>query len=60
MIHTTYIIIIIITGLASSLVTLYLPTLKQRYKRILTRREDKMRRMVKEEVEAAIKQIIND
>ena len=60
MIHTTYIIIIIITGLASSLVTLYFPTLKQRYKRILTRREDKMRRMVKEEVEAAIKQIIND
>lgn len=60
MTHLTYIIIIIITGLASSLVTMYLPALKTRYKRIITRREDKMRRMVKEEVEAAIKQIINE
>jgi hypothetical protein len=39
---------------------MYLPALKQRYKRITTRREDNMRRMVKEEVEAAIKQILND
>ncbi len=60
MTHTLYIIIIIITGLVSSLVTMYLPALKQRYKRITTRREDNMRRMVKEEVEAAIKQILND
>jgi hypothetical protein len=60
MTYLTYIITIIITGLASSLVTMYLPALKQRYKRIVTRREDKMRQMVKEEVEAAIKQILND
>jgi hypothetical protein len=60
MTHLIYIITIIITGLLSSLVTLYLPALKQRYKRIVTRREDNMRRMVKEEVEAAIKQILND
>jgi len=60
MTHLTYIITIIITGLVSSLVTMYLPALKQRYKRIVTRREDNMRRMVKEEVEAAIKQILND
>jgi competence protein ComGC len=60
MTHILYIIIIIITGLVSSLVTMYLPALKQRYKRITTRREDNMRRMVKEEVEAAIKQILND
>ena len=37
MIHYYYIIILIITGLLSSLVTLYLPALKQRYKRIKTR-----------------------
>jgi hypothetical protein len=60
MTHLIYIITIIITGLVSSLVTLYLPALKQRYKRIVTRREDNMRRMVKEEVERAIKQILND
>lgn len=60
MIHYYYIILLIITGLLSSLVTMYLPALKQRYKRIVTRREDKMRRMVKEEVETAIKQILND
>jgi uncharacterized membrane protein YgaE (UPF0421/DUF939 family) len=60
MTHLIYIITIIITGLVSSLVTLYLPALKQRYKRIVTRREDNMRRMVKEEVERAIKEIIND
>jgi len=60
MIHYYYITLIIITGLLSSLVTLYLPALKQRYKRILTRRERKLRGMVREEVERAIKQILND
>jgi hypothetical protein len=56
----TYLIIIVITGLVSSLVTLYLPALKQRYKRILTRRERKLRGMVRKEVERVIKQILND
>jgi hypothetical protein len=60
MIHYYYITLIIITGLLSSLVTLYLPALKQRYKRILTRRERKLRGMVREEVERVIKQILND
>ena len=56
----TYLIIIVITGLVSSLVTLYFPALKQRYKRILTRRERKLRGMVRKEVERVIKQILND
>ena len=60
MTHLIYIITIIITGLVSSLVTMYLPALKQRYKRITTRREHELRNMVKEEVERAIKQILND
>jgi len=60
MIHYYYIILLIITGLASSLVTLYLPALKARYKRIKTRRKRELRSMVKQEVERAIKQILND
>jgi hypothetical protein len=60
MTHTLYIIIIIITGIVSSVVTLCLPTLKRVYKRIVTRRERELRSMVKQEVERAIKQILND
>jgi len=37
MTHIYYIIIIILTGLTSSLVTMYLPSFKRVYKRITTR-----------------------
>jgi len=40
--------------------TLYYPTLKQRYKRYKTRHKRELRDMVKQEVERALKDIIND
>ena len=60
MIHYYYIIAIIITGLLSSAMTLYYPTLKWRYKRYKTRHKREMRDMVKQEVERQLKQILND
>lgn len=60
MINYYYIILLIITGLASSAMTLYYPTLKWRYKRYKTRHKREMRDMVKQEVERQLKQILND
>ena len=37
MTHLYYIIVIILTGLASSIVTMYLPSFKRAYKRIIQR-----------------------
>lgn len=41
MVHTYYLIIIILTSITSSMVTFYLPTLKRVFKRLLTRKPKK-------------------
>ena len=60
MTHTLYIIAIIITGLLSSIMTMYYPVLKQRYTRYKSRKYINISDMVKEEVERQLKQILND
>ena len=60
MTHTLYIIAIIITGLLSSIMTMYYPVLKRRYKRYKMRKYINLSDMVKDEVERQLKQILND
>ena len=60
MTHTLYIIAIIITGLLSSIMTMYYPVLKRRYRRYKMRKYINLSDMVKDEVERQLKQILND
>ena len=60
MTHTLYIITIIITGLLSSIMTMYYPVLKRRYRRYKMRKYINLSDMVKDEVERQLKQILND
>ena len=60
MTHTLYIIAIIITGLLSSIMTMYYPVLKRRYRRYKMRKYINLSDMVKDEVERQLKRIIND
>lgn len=58
---TLYIIILVLTGLTSSLVTMYLPALKNGIRRVLDKfKRPDIRQMVKDEVEKQLKEIIND
>ena len=58
MIH--YYIILVLTALASSVMTLYYPTMIARYKRLKTAKQRKLERMIRTEVEQQLKDILND
>ena len=58
MIH--YYIILVLTALASSVMTLYYPTLKWRIRQYKTDKQRKLTRMIRAEVEKQLKDILND
>ena len=58
MIH--YYIILVLTALASSVMTLYYPTMIARYRRSKTDKERKLTRMIRTEIERQLKDILND
>jgi hypothetical protein len=59
MIHY-YIILLILTALASSITTMYAPTIIARYRQYKTVKERKLTRMIRAEVERQLKDILND
>ena len=60
MTHILYIIIIIITGLVSSLVTMYLPNILERRRRNKAFKQQELIDLIERTVEEKIKQILND
>jgi hypothetical protein len=58
MIH--YYIILVLTALASSVMTLYYPTMIARYRQYKAANERKLTRMIRAEVEKQLKDILND
>jgi hypothetical protein len=59
MIHIYY-ILLVLTALASSVMTLYYPTMIARYRQYKTTNERKLTRMIRAEVEKQLKDILND
>ena len=55
-----YYIILLFTACLSSLVTLYIPTIKRRILRYKTRNKQDLTALIKAEVEEQLKQILND
>jgi len=60
MIHYYYIILLIITGLASSLVTLYIPHIREQRRRNKAFKQQELTAHIESIVEEKIKQILND
>jgi len=60
MTHILYIIIIIITGLVSSLVTLHIPNILERRRRSKAFKQQELTDLIERTVEEKIKQILND
>jgi hypothetical protein len=60
MIHYYYIILLIITGLASSLVTLYIPNIREQRRRNKEFKRQELIDLIERIVEEKIKQILND
>ena len=59
MIHIYY-ITIVLTAILSSITTMYAPNIIARIKRYKTANERKLTRMVRDEVEKQLKNILND
>ena len=55
-----YYTILLFTACLSSLVTLYIPTIKRRIIRYKTRNKQDLTALIKAEVEEQLKQILND
>ena len=60
MTHITYLIIIAITGLVSSLVTLYIPHIREQRRRNKAFKQQELTAHIESIVEEKIKQILND
>lgn len=52
--------IIVLTSTLTYFTTIYIPQIKVVYKRYITRKNDKLKTLIREEVTKQLKEIIND